>query len=374
MTHPMDVLTLLLHVLNAVLGTNEKARYVHATLLVVPYMDDNACAHRPTVPGYYPSDEYLVPFLEFCRTSGVKIAWFVNGPYAWDGKGDDFRYTLRLIRDYRDVVVFVGNHTASHLLYGLPIEVDVAEIRYDDHVWRKALGDRFRTWVLSVPYWRYDSALLPACRETGVRYVLCGRLYHRACTDTYGDDVLEPVRCGPVTLVPIIHSCDLRTFDEEVKEYTECTWKALGRPSSFTELAFVLCHPNWMAAVQIPEETKILLQASLNETVTAWYGGTRIDVTLKLLDPVTAFDMMNSGRLPVLDVKVPPMDDPWDDFQTMIRRCKLPERWKEVWLREMKLAWSGDTRVAPYLVRPYCDLPYGDVPLLEAFLKREHAG
>ncbi len=369
----MDPLVLLIHVLSALLGDGKRVETVHATLLIVPYMDDNACAHRPTVPGYYPSDQYLVPFLEFCRTSGVKVAWFVNGPTAWDGKGDDFRYTLHLIKEYDDVIVLVGNHTASHLLYGLPVKADVAEIRDDDHAWREALGDRFKPWILSVPYWRYDSALLPACERAGIRYVLCGRLYHRVCVDRYGDDVLEPVRCGPVVLVPIIHSCDTRTFDEEVKEYTKCTWNALGRPDQFTEIAFVLCHPNWMAAVQIPEETRIILQASLEETLTAWYGGTKIDVTLQLLDPDTAFKMMNSGSLPVLKGEVPRMDDPWDEFQTMIRKCKLPERWKKVWLEEMKLAWSGDTRVVPYLVRPYSDLPYGDVPLLEAFLHR-HTG
>ncbi len=183
----MDPLVLLVHVLSALLGDGKKAETVHATLLIVPYMDDNACAHKPTVPGYYLPDQYLVPFLEFCRTSGVKIAWFVNGPTAWDGRRDDFRYTLRLIREYYDVIVLVGNHTASHLLYGLPMKADIAEIKDDDTACqRKEIGDRFKPWILSAPYWRHDSALLPACEEAGIRYVLRSRLYHRVCIDRYG--------------------------------------------------------------------------------------------------------------------------------------------------------------------------------------------
>ncbi len=123
--------------------------------------------------------------------------------------------------------------------------------------------------------------------------------------------------------VPIIHSCDTRTFDEKVK-YTECTWKAWEGPINSPRSPSSCATPNWMAAVQIPEETRIILQASLEETFTSWHGKTRIDVTLQLLDPDTAFKMMSSGSLPVPKGEVPRMDDPWDEFQTIIRKCKLP--------------------------------------------------
>ncbi len=60
-------------------------------------------------------------------------------------KGDDFRYTLRLIWEYDDVIVLAGNHTASHLLYGLPMKAEIAEIKdYDTACQRKEIVDRFK--------------------------------------------------------------------------------------------------------------------------------------------------------------------------------------------------------------------------------------
>ncbi|GEM_PF-2795890 len=287
-----------------------KPEYVVRVHLVF-YSDDNA-SPNPQVSTYQDPSKTFVPVLRFCREHGIKIAWSVNGPCVWDDEGRDLAYTMRLVREYGDVVQELWNHTYSHLLCGMPLYADYYEVKFDDDLWGARFPGKFNPHVVSVPYWANDSTLPRVCKLTGVRYVLTNPCYVASATRlATGGEVsypLLPVEVDGVTLLPDLEL--VSSFSDTVS-FLKSTLSASAyfyRSRRVHDVVlFVLFHPSYNSRWECHVAREMMGWALKRPSFEA--NGVRF--VFEVTSPKRALRMVSDGIVPTLHAPPGSSRDVW---------------------------------------------------------------